>query len=169
MNADRRPFPLSVIVKAWLLVGTLDLLAAFIDLYVSTGRNPFVVVPRYIASGVFGMEAFTGSAWMIVVGILFHYLFAAIFSVLFFVLFLRVKWFSRFWLLTGIVYSALIWVVMNRMVVPASRVPALPVFSWVKALKAIAILTVLIGLPLAWIARQYCQRYPKTVWEATGN
>jgi hypothetical protein len=169
MNADRRWPPLFLIVKAWLLVGTLDLLAAFIDLYVSTGRNPFVVVPRYIASGMFGMDAFTSSAWMIAVGIVFHYLFAGIFTVLFFVLFLRVKWFSRYWLLTGVVYSVFVWVVMNRMVVPASRVPALPVFSWVKALKAMAILTLLIGLPLSWIARKYCEQYPKTVWKATGD
>lgn len=167
MQPTREWPPLSLVIKAWLLVGSLDLLAAFIDLYLSTGRNPFVTVPRYIASGLFGMEAFTGSGWMIAAGLLFHFCFAGFFTLLFFVLYINVKGISRYWWLTGMVYSLFIWVVMNRVVVPASRVPAVSAFNWTKAVKAVAILTVLIGLPLSWIAKKYYDRYPKTIWKAT--
>lgn len=168
MNSSRKWPPFSLLIKAWLLVGTLDLLAAFIDLYVSLGRNPFQTVPRYIASAWFGMDAFKGGGSMIAWGVLFHYLIAGFFTLFFFLLYVNIRWMSRYWVLAACLFSLFIWVVMNRLVVPASRVPVLPVFNPWKALKAVAILTFLIGLPLAWIAKRHYEKYPGTIRKSTG-
>lgn len=51
---------IKTILYAGLLVGSLDITAAFLDFYISTGNGPGGVL-RFIASGVFGREAFTGS------------------------------------------------------------------------------------------------------------
>lgn len=42
------------VVRAGLIIGTLDILAAFLQFYLTTYNNP-VVVLHYIAGGVFGI------------------------------------------------------------------------------------------------------------------
>lgn len=166
MNTFRKWPPILLLVKAWLLVGTLDLLAAFIDLYFSLGRNPFQTVPRYIASAWFGMDAFNGGGIMILWGILFHYLIAGFFTLFFFLLYVNIRWMSRYWIITACFYGLFIWIIMNRLVVPNSKVPVLPVFNAWKAFKAMAILTFLIGFPLAWMAKRYYENCPRTIWKS---
>jgi hypothetical protein len=65
----------SKILKAGLIVGTLDILAAFIQYAIKTGKNPTVVL-KFIASGVFGKEAFNGGTMMNVYGLIFHFVIA---------------------------------------------------------------------------------------------
>ncbi|HVE60655.1 MAG TPA: hypothetical protein VNA26_02470, partial [Chitinophagaceae bacterium] len=73
----------SMILKAGLLVGTLDILAAFLDYYISTNKNPLNVF-TFIASGVFGKKAFTGGSSMIILGAVFHFIIALAFTLFFF-------------------------------------------------------------------------------------
>ena len=49
----------SAIVLTGFIAGTLDITAACIQYYIRTGKGPANVL-RYVASGVFGKEAFTG-------------------------------------------------------------------------------------------------------------
>lgn len=147
-----------VIALSVLLVGTLDLLSAYIDVYLETGRNSFPLVSKYIASAWVGKQAFSGGTGMILLGILSHYLVVTIFSVLFFWLYPRVSFMSKSLVLTGILFAIFMWAVMTYIVVPFSRVPVRqPVDGW-KAAKAIAILAIVIGCPLAIIARYYYKR-----------
>lgn len=147
------------VLKAGLIVGTLDILAAFIQFYSKTQKNP-VVVLNFIASGVFGEEAFTGENKMAAFGLFFHYLIAFGFALLFFVLYPKiVRIIKNMWVL-GIIYGLLIWVVMQFLVLPLSQAPALK-FSIGNALQAILILILCIGLPLSWLAQNYSNRYHK--------
>ena len=75
--------PGTVIAWTALLVGTLDIVAAFVDYWLATGRGPEGVL-RYVASGAFGSAAFTGGICMIWYGLLFHYMIAAAWTALFF-------------------------------------------------------------------------------------
>ena len=61
------------ILKAALIVGTLDILAACAQFYFKTGKTPFKPVLTFVASGLLGKEAFTQGDSMVLVGLVIHY------------------------------------------------------------------------------------------------
>lgn len=144
----------TVILLSGLLVGTLDILAAFIDVYIATGRGPEGIC-RYIASGVFGNDAFTGGSAMIIWGLIFHFIIAFSFTIFFFWLYRNMKFVRRFPVPAAILYGIFMWAITQRVVVPLSNTPPGGGFHILKALKAIAILIVMISLPLTIIARKF--------------
>lgn len=143
---------ISKILAAGLLVGALDICAACLQYYIKTGKNPDNVL-KFVASGVFGKEAFTGGALMSVCGLLFHFLIAFIFTTFFFFIYPRLKFLSFNVIITAILYGVFTWTVMNRIVLPLSNTPPLP-FTWTGAAIAAGILTLCIGLPLSIIAKR---------------
>lgn len=143
---------LSLIFKAGLLVGTLDILTAFINFYLKTGKNVILVL-QYIASAVFGQEAMNGGIFTALAGLLFHYLIALAFTVLFALFYSKLwQWFKNIWLI-AILYGLLIWLLMNLIIVPSTRAPQIP-FSWSAGLVNCLILVLCIGLPLAYLFRK---------------
>ncbi len=66
------------------IAGTLDATAAILQFYIKTGKSP-VIIFIYIASAVFGKDAFSMSQFIAFAGLLFHYLIAInFFRLLFF-------------------------------------------------------------------------------------
>src|SRR5437762_1463696 len=102
-----RVFP--KIIKAGLIVGTLDILSAFIHYFIIMGQTQFFQVFKFIASGIFGAAAFSGGNPMILAGFILHYAIAFIFSILFFWLFPMIKTASQNKILTGIIYGLFVW------------------------------------------------------------
>jgi len=153
-----KEFPLRIILLAGLLAGTLDISAALIDYYITTGKGPEGVL-KYIASGVFGRtKAFgTEGSSMIILGLLFHYIIAMSFTIFFFWLYPRLSILSRNRVVTGILYGLFIWIVMIFIVTRLSNTPHAPISTIkpLKAVKAILILICMIGLPLSFIAYKY--------------
>lgn len=141
----------ATVLSAWLIVGTLDLTAAIVQTLIN-GRDPRMML-KFIASGVFGMQALQGGTIYAVLGALFHYLIAFLWTGLFFFLYPKIRFLSQQVLFTGILYGLFIWVVMNRIVLPLSRTPPIP-FSVRGALIGAGILIVALGIPLALIARR---------------
>jgi len=141
----------SKIITAGLIAGTLDISAACIQYYIRTGKGPENVL-KFVASGVFGKDAFTGGLLMSLCGLLFHFLIAFGFTTFFFFIYPRLKFLSFNFFLTAVLYGVFVWTVMNRIVLPLSNAPALP-FTWTGAATAAGILIVCIGLPLAIIAK----------------
>ncbi|MEN9685026.1 MAG: hypothetical protein RLZZ28_812 [Bacteroidota bacterium] len=135
---------------AGLLVGTLDITAASIQYFIKTGKNPSGVL-RYVASGAFGSDAFTGGNAMLVWGLVFHFMIALCFSFLFFWLTARLPALLNYKIATACVYGILMWSAMKYLVLPFSKIPASP-FNLANAAIAIAILVICIALPLASIA-----------------
>jgi len=150
-----KKIPLQTILLSGLLVGTLDILAAFIDVYIATGKNP-VGVLNYIARGVFGKTDFTATDTAALLGLLFHYIIAFAFTFFFFWVYSRVEWMRKNWVLTGILYGIFVWAIMNLIVVRLSNIPTAPLSAMkpMKALKAALILICMMGLPLAFIAHK---------------
>jgi len=138
---------------AGLIAGSLDILSAFTDYYIRTGKGPEGVL-RFVASGVFGKAAFTGDPIMIWMGLLFHFIIAFAFTIVFSILYPRVKLLHTNIILTAVIFGVVTWLVMNLVVVPLSNTPKFP-FNPVNAIKAALILICMIGLPLSIIFKRY--------------
>lgn len=139
------------------LVGTLDILAAFTQYYLSTGKGPEGVL-RYIASGVFGKEAFTGGTGMVYWGLFFHFLIAYSFTLFFYWLYKQRKpgaIFPRYPFLTAFLYAIFMWLITQQIVVPLSNVPFSNDFQLRKGIEAVMILTLMIGIPLSLAMKRY--------------
>ncbi len=145
-----------IILLAGLLVGTLDILSAFVDYHIATGKNPLGVL-TFVASGVFGISAFSGGAGIMLSGLLFHYIIAFSFTILFFWLYSRSKLLSGNRVITGVLYGIFIWVVMNLIVVQLSKAPhaSIKAMKMSKVIKSMLILIFMIGLPLSFIGHKY--------------
>lgn len=151
-----------------LLVGTLDMMSVVIKFYIENGTDPIPLL-KYIASGIFGKDAFAGGKLMITWGIVFHYMIAFFFTLVFFLAYpIVIKWLKNK-IITGIVYGAVTWIIMNRIVVPLSNVPS-PPFDLAQAIIAAVILICMIGIPVALVADWYYTRDkngPARAWQRT--
>ncbi len=151
-----KPAPLKAITLAWLTASTMDITAACIQYYIRTGKGPGGVL-RFVASGVFGKKAFGGGTAMAGWGLLFHYGIAFCFTLFFYWIYPRLKFMEKNLVLSGLLYGALVWCIMNLLVVPASQAPVIP-FVLKKAAIALLILMGCIGLPIALIIGGYYRR-----------
>jgi len=141
---------LNTILRAGLLAGTLDILAAILLL----AKGNAVGTLKFIASGIFGKEAFSGGYDMVALGAVFHYLIATSFAAGYFLAWPRWAFLQKNKWLSGVLYGVFVWAVMNLLVVPMSHAPQSP-FAWDAALKNMAILVVCVGLPIAWLADRF--------------
>jgi hypothetical protein len=139
-----------------LLAGTLDISTALTKYFLTTGRSPLNVL-RYVASGLWGPQALTGGPGMALWGLLLHYTIALLWTALLFWLYPRLRLPSRSPMLVGLLYGVVVWLVMNLLVVPASRVPAGPFRPW-HAAGELLIIMVCVGLPIALGASRYYRR-----------
>ena len=148
--STKRNSKLIYIIGITLLVGTLDILAAFI---LNWKMGPEGIL-KYIASGVFGPSAFKGSTDMVLYGLLFHYCIALLFTTALFLLHpMFYSWF-RTKFLTGFIYGIVIWFIMSHGVVPLSDAP-LPAFKLLNMLKACSVIILCVGLPISYISTGY--------------
>lgn len=147
------PGSTKTIIIAWLICGSLDILTAFIDYYIKTGKGPDGVL-KYIASGVFGKDAFGGSSLMIWLGLMFHYLIALLFTLLFFLLYPRMKFLQFNVLITAIIFGLIVWAIMNFVVVPISNTPK-STSGQRNLIKPLLILICMIGLPLSIVYKRH--------------
>ncbi|GAB3936720.1 DUF1440 domain-containing protein [Larkinella terrae] len=142
---------LKTILLAGFTAGTLDIIAAIVLL----GNRKAVPILKYIASGVFGKEAFAGGTEMAVLGLLFHYTIAFSFAIAYFLLFPSLPpLLKKHKLLSGLLYGILVWCVMNLVVVPMTNVSRGPI-KLESALLNMGILMVCIGLPISLIVERY--------------
>lgn len=148
---------LSTILLTGLLVGILDITAAIIKFYIDTGRGPAPIF-KYIASGVFGAEAFTGGSAMVASGVIFHFIIALIFTAVLFILYPIIYRWIKNKILIGIFYGIVIWLVMNRVVLPLSGTPQPKSFDIKQASIGALILITMIGIPASIIAHRYYRK-----------
>jgi len=90
------------------------------------------------------------AAW----GLLFHYIIATGFVAIYVISYQQIKLSSRNIILNGLLYGLLVWVMMNRVIVPLSETPTQP-FVWEKAIVAMLILMLFIGLSIALVTKRY--------------
>jgi hypothetical protein len=144
---------LTYILLATIVAGVLDILMAFLNVYISSGGTPDRVL-RYIASGIYGKKAFAGGRYFEVAGLALHFLITFIFVVFYFVLFSGNDRIKRHWLISGVVYGTLICLLMNMVVLPVSNTPESPL-RFIPLFKSVLIQIVATGLPITWLLRRY--------------
>lgn len=145
------------ILLAGFVAGTLDILAAFTQYYINTGKSPLIIL-KYIASAAIGMEkAYSGGSEMLLLGLLFHYIIAYGLAIFFFWIYPYWNRLSRNKFLTAVVYGIFAWMATTLVIVPLSYIGRFP-SDPVQAAIAILILIFMIGLPLSLIIGKYHDR-----------
>jgi hypothetical protein len=139
-----------------LIAGSLDLTAAIIVYHV----NPASML-RGIASGAFGKEAFTAGGWIVLMGLFFHYFIATSWTTLYFLVYPKIKLLQKNKYASGVCYGVVVWLVMNRIVLPLTYIKGPATFQIERALIGMSILVFMIGLPIAILThRHYANRQP---------
>ncbi len=149
--ADRRANILLVIAGAGLLIGILDLLDAIIY-YGTLGVAP-IKIPQSIASGVFGRLAYGEGMVSAAFGLALHFFIAFVIAAVYILASRRLP-LSRHPLLSGTAYGLAVYFFMNYVVLPLSNVYPRPHFAPGPFTNGIIGHILLIGIPVALIARR---------------
>jgi|KBSSwiStaDraftv2_1062776.scaffolds.fasta_scaffold216067_1 uncharacterized membrane protein YagU involved in acid resistance len=127
--------PARAILYGTLVVGTLDVVDAFVFFGLRSGTTPARIL-QSIASGWLGRAAYTGGAGAAALGAITHYFIAFGIVATYFVVSRRAAVLTRHPIACGMVYGLLVYLFMNRVVIPLSAIgagagaatwPALPV------------------------------------------
>ncbi|HSL20222.1 MAG TPA: hypothetical protein VK886_01710 [Vicinamibacterales bacterium] len=133
-----------------LVVGVLDILAAFAVRAAFTGAFRPMLVLQGIASGLLGPSAFQGGASTAALGMALHFLIAFVVAAVYFTASRRLRVLVRQPFLYGPIYGVLVYLVMNQIVLPLSRVNLrTPPMSLVATM--ILVHMVFVGLPIALV------------------
>lgn len=139
------------IVIGGLAVGVLDILAAFAVRAAFTGTWRPMLLLQGIASGLLGPSAFRGGVKTAALGLLLHFFIAFVAAGVYYVASRRLSLLVRRPIVSGLTYGVIVYVVMNQVVLPLSRVaPRTPRPSVAATLILVHMLFV--GLPIALAA-----------------
>jgi hypothetical protein len=141
------------IFKATAIAGALDITAACIQAYLVKGTAPDIVL-KYIASGLFGKDAFTGGFGYVLAGLLIHFFITFACTVTYFSVYPKIKLLHYNILLSALFVALIAWTITTRIIIPLSRIQPAP-FDFTKAGIAIAILFFCIGLPITLFAKDF--------------
>jgi hypothetical protein len=150
-SADR-PTLWKVIACATLLVGILDISDAFI-FYGLRGVTPTRIL-QGIASGVLGRNAFSMGHRSALLGLFFHFFIAFSATTVFLLAARKLPLASHPWLY-GTLFGIALYLVMNYIVLPLSRIGLRPTPPLIPLINGVAALVFCIGIPLAFLARRY--------------
>jgi hypothetical protein len=146
-----RPRSAHPLLYGTLVVGTLDLLDAFVFFGLRSGVAPGRIL-QSIAAGVYGRSAPRMGIHSMGAGFLLHYFIAFLIVSIFFGLSRAIPLMRRQWLMSGIVYGIAAYFVMNYAVIPLSATSRGP-FVLPSFVNGILIHAFGVGLPSAWFAR----------------
>jgi uncharacterized membrane protein YagU involved in acid resistance len=143
---------LKTILWSGLIAGLLDATAGVVVYFIFKGLNPIQVL-QYIASGIFGEEAFKGGITFALIGMVLHFVIAYAFAIFFFFIFPKLELIRKNTIVTGLVYGLVIWLFMNLIILPNSNIPNSPM-DFVSVIEALWHMA-LVGLPIVMITSKY--------------
>ena len=153
-SADRRPSLLLIIAGAALLIGTLDLIDAFV--FFGYLGVPAIRVPQSIATGFLGQLAYHDGMTSAAFGLILHYLIA--FAVAGTYVYISGELpLHRKPILYGAIYGVAVYCIMTYIVIPISNFYPQPRFAVRPFLNGIIGHILLIGIPLGLISKRYVQ------------
>jgi uncharacterized membrane protein YagU involved in acid resistance len=137
-----------------LIAGTLDISDALI-FYGIRGVPPAGLL-RFIAACLVGVSALHGGLAMAALGLAIHYTITLFWAALFLLAASRLAFLTRRAILSGLVYGVVIYILMNFVVLPLTRLPPrshhLPPAVLINGVLALMLFQ---GLPIALIARRF--------------
>lgn len=143
---------LPAIFWAWLLCGTLDILAACL-LWASRGIAPARVL-QGIAAGLLGQRSFEGGAPTAVLGVALHFFIAFVATIVYYGASRKVVFMTNQSVLAGLLYGILVYLFMNGIVLPLSAATRRP-HTLSYTLPMVLIHMVCVGLPIALVIRHF--------------
>lgn len=136
-----------------LTAGVLDIAYAILFSYFRSGTPPARLL-QSVASGALGREAYAGGATTAALGLGFHFLIAFIITAIFFAAAARIPALTSRPLLTGALYGVGVYLVMNFVVIPLSKIGPRPLPAAVVIVTGVLVHMFLIGVPIASGARR---------------
>jgi hypothetical protein len=134
-----------------LVAGTLDISYAITFHYFRSGAPPIRIL-QSVASGLLGREAYQGGIASAALGLGLHFFNAMVATVVFFVAASRMPSLVRRPVQSGAAFGVGVYIVMNYVVVPLSRIGHPFRFVAVVAITGLLVHMFLIGVPIAWAA-----------------
>jgi uncharacterized membrane protein YagU involved in acid resistance len=142
---------IQAILWATLISGVLDATDGVV-FFGLRGLNPIQVL-QYIASGVLGASSFKGGLGTAALGIVIHFVIAAVVASIYVLVSRRIPFVNRYAILLGLSYGAAVYLFMTYVVLPISAV-APSSFSLAALLNGLIGHPLFVGLPIALVARK---------------
>ena len=150
-----RPSAITVILIAWLIAGTLDISAAYINVNYLLGRDVTMLrILQYLASSVFHKESFNMGWNSGLVGLAIHYTIALCFTLAYFFACRYIAFLRNQRLIAGLLYGIVVWAIMN-LIVLYIVFPSYHFTPKLTSLNEVVILMLCIGLPIGLIIPKY--------------
>jgi hypothetical protein len=140
-----------------LIVGTLDITYAIVASYLRAGTSPQRLL-QGVAYGWFGRDAYAGGWTTAAAGLGFHFFIAFTITAIFFAASTRLRWLTARPFISGPVYGIGVYVVMNYVVIPLSRIGLRPFPPMSIFVSGILVHMFVIGTPIALGARAWRAR-----------
>lgn len=145
-------------ILTWLLVGTADITYAIGYSYWRSGTSPQRLL-QSVAAGAVGRDAaFAGGAPTALMGLGFHYFIALTITVIFFLAASRIRSLVRYPVLIGSLYGIGVYLVMNFVVIPLSKIGPRPLPATLTIVTGVLVHMFVIGAPIALGARRSYRR-----------
>jgi uncharacterized membrane protein YagU involved in acid resistance len=134
---------------ATLAAGTLDIGAAIL---LNLGVGPRVVL-QSVAGGWLGSAAYRGGWSAALLGLASHFGIMLGIAAVYMALASRLPVLRSRWLAAGLLWGVAVWLVMSQVVVPLSA-STLPAPDLPAIVQGLIVHVLMVGLPMAWIARR---------------
>jgi hypothetical protein len=147
MQKSTAPSILKAILAGGIVAALLDILDPITFFYFRNGIAP-IRIPQSIASGLLGRAAFSGGMKTALLGLAMHLCIALTWATFFVFAARALPFLSRHPIRSGLLYGAIIYIVMSYLVLPHTHVtPGHP--TGVVLINAIFAILVLVGLPIS--------------------
>jgi len=144
------------ILLCLLIAGTLDIADALI--FYGLRGVPALGLLRFIAGNLVGVSALHGGLGMAVLGLAIHYTITLFWSALFLLAATRISLLTRYAIASGLIYGGLIYILMNFVVLPLTRLPPRSHhLAPAVLINGVLALLLFMGLPIALIARHFAR------------
>jgi uncharacterized membrane protein YagU involved in acid resistance len=144
------------ILIAGIIAGTLDSAAASVVFYFKLSLSPAQVM-QYIASALYGADAFSGGAAMVIIGTLLHLVISFVIAATYFYLYQVISQLRKWPVISGLLLGVAVWLFMNLVIIPFSKIQPSP-FELSAVIISVAWHMVLVGLPISLITKRHFDR-----------
>ena len=144
---------LAAILSGGLIAGTFDIAYATIYSYLRAAVPPAQIL-QSVASGLLGKEAYAGGVPTSALGLGLHYFISIVAAAVYVVAAQSLPILVRRPVLCGATFGLLVYLFMNLVVLPLSRMPPRPFPSVLTIVTSIIVHTLLFGVPIALAARR---------------
>jgi hypothetical protein len=135
-----------------LIAGVLDITSAFL-IYGVRGVSPIQIL-QSVASGLLGRNSYEGGLGTATLGAVLHFFIAFVACALYYLASRKIKILVQHAVICGLLYGAVVYFVMNNIVVPLSRFPGDTSFQLYTGL---LVHMLMIGLPIALVVRRFAR------------